>query len=190
MTHSAKNVLYPPGGILIWMILSIELLTFIPGLLVFLAARQATPDAFQNAAAQLNTLAGVLNTGILITSGWLMAMALTAARKDRLTLARRLLGGAILLGICFLIIKGAEYYTKLDAGYDAAFASFYTYYWLLTGFHYAHVVVGVMILLGMTRVLKRGSLSAEDSANLEAGGVFWHMCDLIWVLIFPVFYLL
>jgi nitric oxide reductase NorE protein len=188
--QSSKNILYPPGGILIWIILSVELLTFIPGLLVFLAARRADLEAFRSSAAELSTLAGVLNTCLLITSGWLMALALTAARAGRGKTARRFLTGTILTGIAFLIVKAAEYYAKLNAGYDLRYDSFFTYYWLLTGFHYAHVFVGVVILLFMLRVLKRDSLPSEDMLNLEAGGVFWHMCDLIWVLVFPVFYLL
>ncbi|MFU8778976.1 MAG: cytochrome c oxidase subunit 3 [Roseovarius sp.] len=96
--------------------------------------------------------------------------------------ARLALGTAAALGVVFLVIKGAEYAAKATAGIGWDTHPFFTFYYLLTGFHAAHVLAGVVVLL---------LVAWQDSPrNIEAGAAFWHMVDLVWVLLFPVLYLL
>lgn len=92
---------------------------------------------------------------------------------------------SILFGFLFLVLKGWEYKTKLNLGLDLHAGGFWSYYWLLTGFHYLHVIAGIVILSLV--LFYRNSISLE---NLEASAAFWHMCDLIWVVLFPVLYLI
>ena len=95
----------------------------------------------------------------------------------------------ILGGLLFVLLKGIEYYLKINAGYTLGFNSFYTFYWLLTGFHVIHVIVGLVILFFMLIGFNR-SKSENNIEDVEAGATFWHMCDLIWLLLFPTLYLI
>lgn len=193
MMQQRPGLAYPPGGILIWIVLSIELLTFIPGLLVFAAARATALAEFQAAAAQLSVASGAANTLILLTSGWCMANAITALQQG-VASAERVAGRWIFFsaigGLAFLIVKGVEFAGKLDAGLTVHSHPFYVFYWLITGFHYVHVLAGLGLLLYAWWALQARRYSVADFEDLVAIGVFWHMCDLIWILVFPSFYLL
>jgi nitric oxide reductase NorE protein len=96
---------------------------------------------------------------------------------------------AMLGGLLFVVVKSVEYYHKIEAGIFLETNMFFTFYWLLTAFHLIHVLVGLVILIwtnrGITR--KNSDTAIED---VEACGAFWHMCDLIWLLLFPVLYLI
>ena len=94
------------------------------------------------------------------------------------------------MGILFLFIKGYEFYDKIGHGLTIDYDSFFTFYWLLTGFHFIHVLVGVVILLFVARGIRKAVYSKDDYLDVESGGAFWHMCDLIWLFLFPVLYLL
>ena len=96
---------------------------------------------------------------------------------------------AMLVGFGFLVLKSFEYYEKLEAGLHMDYNSFFRFYWLLTGFHFIHVLVGLVILLVITFSIKKKQTEASFE-DIEASASFWHMCDLIWLLLFPVLYLL
>ncbi len=92
-------------------------------------------------------------------------------------------------GVFFLVLKGFEYYEKMEVGLTIGYNTFFTFYWLLTLFHVIHLLVGLVILLFMQRDLNKNKLNAKIE-DVEASAAFWHMCDLIWLLIFPVIYLI
>ncbi len=119
---------------------------------------------------------------ILVTSGWLAALGLQAAEAGKTLRLRLLLAAAIAFGAVFLILKGTEYANLFRQGIGTETHAFYTFSFLLTGFHAAHVLAG-MILLALV-----GWLATPKA--VEAGAAFWHMVDLVWVLLFPVVYLL
>ena len=119
---------------------------------------------------------------VLLSSGLAAAMALYARREDRLLACRAWLGGATILGVSFLVIKGLEYADKAAQGIGMDTDTFFTLFYLMTGFHALHVVLGLVIL---------GVVSWKCSiANIETGTAFWHMVDLIWVLLYPIIYLI
>jgi nitric oxide reductase NorE protein len=166
-----------PGEVLMWVLIFSELAVFGAGLAIFLVLRLLDAAGFAEAqTALLPELAGT-NTIILITSGYLAALANQS--PDR---ARPLLGGAAVLGVLFLVIKTVEFRHKADLGITFETHDFFMFYYLLTGFHAAHVVAGILILVlvAWTRV----------PAHIQTGAAFWHMVDLVWVLLFPVIYLL
>ncbi|WP_204115881.1 cytochrome c oxidase subunit 3 [Shimia biformata] len=171
-----------PGELLMWVLIVSELLVFGMGLAAFLGVRLTDPAGFAEAQDHLHRTGAALNTIVLVTSGFLAALALRwreggARRKARLALV-----GAAALGVVFLVIKGAEYAGKAAQGIAWDTHPFFTFYYLLTGFHAAHVVAGVVILM---------LVAWKDAAkNIEVAGAFWHMVDLVWVLLFPVIYLL
>ncbi len=172
------------------MIVFLEVLTFGIGLIVFLRFKGAEPASFREGQAGLARLPALLNTVFLLTGGWLMANAMDRIRERRVSDARRQMGQAAAFGVAFLMVKGGEYAGKLGQGLDLHHDSFHTMYWLLTGFHYLHVVVAVILLVAMAWGLRRGQCTEEQATNIASSAVFWHLCDLIWLLLVPVIYLL
>jgi nitric oxide reductase NorE protein len=128
-----------------------------------------------------------MNTIFLLTSGFFMATTVHQYHQKDFKKANFFLNITMLGGLLFLILKSVEYYMKIESGNTMGSNSFFTYYWLLTGFHVIHVIVGLMILLFLKRGLKRSETETED---IEASAAFWHMCDLIWLILFPTLYLI
>ncbi|PRY21859.1 nitric oxide reductase NorE protein [Aliiruegeria haliotis] len=178
--HGALDEL--PGELLMWVLIISELLVFGAGLAAFLGVRLTDPSGFAEAQDHLHRTGAALNTLVLVTSGFLAARALGLRQVGRRALARWHLGAAMLLGVVFLWIKGAEYADKAAQGIGIETHPFFMFYYLLTGFHAAHVIAGIVVL-GLVAIW-------DDAHNIEVGAAFWHMVDLVWVLLFPVIYLL
>ncbi len=171
-----------PGELIMWIFIISELLVFGGGLVAFLSARIVDPVMFAESQDLLHRTGAALNTIVLVTSGFLAAQALSLRKMGERVKARLSLIVAAELGVVFLVIKGVEYADKAAQGIDIETNTFFTLYYLLTGFHALHVVAGVVILLLIAW--------KDDPENIETGGSFWHMVDLVWVLLFPVIYLL
>ncbi|WP_428643917.1 cytochrome c oxidase subunit 3 family protein [Roseibium sp.] len=171
-----------PGELLMWVLIVSELLVFGAGLAAFLGVRITDPEGFAAARAHLYPALAGINTMVLISSGYLAARSLNLRENARRTAARWHLAAAMGLGVVFLVIKGYEFAQKAGVGISTETHPFFTFYYLLTGFHAAHVVAGIVIL---------GLVAWKDEPrNIETGTAFWHMVDLVWVLLFPVIYLL
>lgn len=172
-----------PGEPIMWILIASELVVFGAGLAGFLGARALDPETFAAGQATLDRTAGALNTLVLVTSGFCAAVAVRRTEAGGQPGAARVwLGAAAALGLAFLVIKAREYADKAAHGIDIETDAFFTFYYLLTGFHALHVVAG-MVILGLVAI--RPSVT-----NVETGAQFWHMVDLVWVLLFPVVYLL
>ncbi len=171
-----------PGDLMMWVLIVSELLVFGAGLAAFLAVRAGDPSGFAVAQDQLHRTAAGVNTLVLVTSGLCAARAVQAAGARRTAGTRCWLAAAAVMGVLFLCIKAMEYAGNAAAGIGIETGPFFTFYYLLTGFHAAHVVAGIVILalVGLR----------PDLRTVEAGAAFWHMVDLVWVLLFPVIYLL
>ena len=167
---------------MIWVLIVSELLVFGLGLLAFLAVRVTDPAGFATAQDMLHRTAGGLNTAVLVTSGWCAARAVREITQGAKGRARLFLGCAGLLGVVFLAIKGGEYADLAKLGITTETHPFFTFYYLLTGFHAAHVLAGIVVLQLVSMACTR--------RNVEPAAAFWHMVDLVWVLLFPVIYLL
>lgn len=161
---------------MIWVLIVSELLVFGAGLLAFLGMRAMDPAGFAADQDMLNRVAGAANTIVLVTSGYCAARAVRSVRH-----MRQWLLVAMAFGVVFLIVKWYEYAEKARHGVGIETSDFFTFYYLLTGFHALHVVAGLVIF---ALLLRWGS-----PRNLEAGAAFWHMVDLVWVLLFPIIYL-
>jgi len=188
-TIDYNNIYFPPGGILLWIIIFLELLTFGIALIAMVVYSNQEPEIFHVSRLQLNTTIGTINTLFLITSGYFMARSVSYLKnneKDKSVLNLKL---TMLGGLLFLVLKSVEYYFKIEAGLTVGYNTFFTFYWMLTLFHVIHVIVGLVILTSVYFGLRKEipTVSIED---MEASAAFWHMCDLIWLLLFPVIYLL
>lgn len=170
-----------PGHPLIWILILSELVVFGAFLLGFSGARVTDPAGFAVSQMRLDRVVGGINTMVLLTSGLFAVFAVHAIKSGNVGRCRGWLSLTALLGVIFLAIKIIEYKAKLDAGITIETNSFFTLYFLITGFHALHVVMG----LGVLAVVAM----RPQPVNIETGVAFWHMIDLIWVLVFPVVYL-
>lgn len=171
-----------PGEFMMWVLIVSELAVFGAGLAAFLAVRMTDPAGFAAAQTHLHRAGAGVNTLVLVTSGWLAASAVAAAEASRPGRVRAFLAVAALLGGVFLALKGREYADLFRLGIGTDTHPFFTFHFLLTGFHAAHVAAG-MVLMGIV-----GRIASPRA--VETGAAFWHMVDLVWVLLFPVVYLL
>lgn len=171
-----------PGNPLMWVLILSEMVVFAAFFAAFAWARAGEPALFEASRQLLDPLLGGLNTLILLTSGLFAALALEAIAAGRVRQCRQWLLTAMALGVVFAAIKVAEYADKLGAGLTPETNTFFTFYYLLTGFHFAHVVFGLVLL---ALVVWRPQMT-----HVETGTAFWHMVDLVWVLLYPLIYLL
>lgn len=170
-----------PGDPMMWVLIFSELAVF--GLLLgsFSVARAVNPSVFADGQELLDPDLAGLNTLVLLTSGWAAARGTVAARSLRRVACRLWLALAIALGGAFVALKLLEYDREIGAGASLETSTFFTLYFLLTGFHLLHVVLGMVI---MAVVQRRAAPAA-----VETGASFWHMVDFVWVLMFPIVYL-
>lgn len=185
----SKNVFYPPGGILMWIIIFLELFTFGMALVAMVYYGSLERELFHESRLLLNASFGAVNTVFLLTSGFFMAKSVMELKRSHVDKSIRYLWLTMFLGVCFLVLKSIEYSSKIDAGLDMNYNLFFTFYWALTFFHVVHVLVGIIILAITTYNLKKNYAKVE-LIDVEAGAAFWHMCDLIWLLLFPIIYLI
>ena len=165
-----------------WILIASELLVFGAMFIGFASVRLTQVELFASSQDNLNRLAGAINTMVLITSGFCAALADHYQRINKTPLVRIWLAASILLGVVFLGIKGLEYSEKISNGISTETNDFFMFYYLVTGFHALHVVLGIAILaiVGWKNNLE----------NVLTGTAFWHMVDLIWVILFPLIYLM
>lgn len=184
-----RSFFYPPGGILLWIIIYLELLTYAIAFAALAYYGSQERADFHRDSLLLNKGIAAFNTILLLTSGYLVARGVKEFKVGNNQKTARLFGWAILAGTGFLLLKAYDYYTKIDAGLGMDHSSFFTFYWLLTAFHWVHVLVGLIILfvIRFTLLKKKDESKLED---VEASAAFWHMCDIIWLLLFPILYLL
>lgn len=169
-----------PGNPMMWILILGEIAVFSVFLAGFSVARVLDPVTFETSQSQLHRLLAGTNTIVLVTSGFLLAVAVLLRRQGRPAKAPYLAG--MMLGMLFLVIKGVEYDDLFSAGIGIETNTFFRLYFLITGFHALHIVLG-LVILGIV-------FFADSVENMETGAAFWHMLDTIWVLIYPIVYLL
>ncbi len=183
-----------------WIFLFTELLLFGGLFLVYSIYRFRNAEAFTHAGLELDIMIGTINTLALITSSLTVALSITAMQKNNRKLALIFLYITIFLALVFLVNKyfewshkiehglfpGQEHYMSLGHG-EKLF--FYLYYFM-TGLHALHVIVGAVFLSFVIRFIKKGKISHDNYALHENGGLYWHLVDLIWIYLFPLFYLI
>jgi len=157
---------------------------------VFSSERSVQAAQFAQSAAKLDIRLGLFNTLVLITSSWLVAHALAAARRNNVMGARRLLAGALGVASLFAVCKAFEYSTKVSHGLTPLTNEFFSFYYVLTGVHLLHYAIGFVALLYIRNsVLADGDVDARKLNWLQSGALYWHLVDLLWVFLFPMLYL-
>ena len=190
------------GTLGMWVFLVTEVLFFGGLFTVYAVYRGLYPDAFAAASHELDIGLGTTNTAVLITSSLTMALAVHAAQLGQRRVVMTFLMLTMALGLTFLGIKGLEYYHKFVEhhvpGPDFRFEKeyfrhaqlFFSLYFLMTGLHALHMVIGFGIMTWMLWWTWRGVITAEYYSPIEISGLYWHFVDIVWIFLFPLLYLL
>jgi len=182
-----------------WLFIFTELLFFGGLFLVYTVYRFENPKAFHFAAEELDVTIGTVNTIILLVSSATIAMSMTAIQKKQQRNTFLLLLVTFLLGVVFLVNKSFEWLEKFEHGHYPGSETlqslghgdtlFYGLYFAMTGLHALHVVIGVILIIVVMVKVKKGLITGERYALLENSGLYWHLVDIIWIFLFPLFYL-
>ncbi|HSW15110.1 MAG TPA: cytochrome c oxidase subunit 3 [Solimonas sp.] len=182
-----------PGEAELWILILGDMIVFGLFFAIWGWNHATQPELFAWGGAQMNRALGLANTLVLITSSAAVASGLNLARLGRSHEARLSYAAAAALGCTFVVLKAIEYGQHIAAGADALGNSYFMYYFVFTGIHLLHVVVGITALLFVMqgcRRLQPGAPPAEgDVVFLESVGVFWHLVDLLWIVLFFLIYL-
>jgi len=183
-----------------WLFLFTEVLLFGGLFLVYSVYRSMHPQDFHAAAAGLSTVLGTVNTVILLTSSLTMALAISALQRGKTAASVLLQAATIVLGLVFLVNKYFEWSGHIHEGlYPNApelltrshgEILFYGLYYIMTGLHGIHVVAGLVLIGIMLALTRRHRITGADHVKLENAGLYWHLVDLIWIYLFPLFYLI
>jgi nitric oxide reductase NorE protein len=173
----------------VWVLILGDLCAFSAFFAVFLLHRARNVALFDASQAALVRRFGLLNTVLLLTSSLFVARAVIAARAGARRQPARLLIFALGCGGGFVVSKAFEWGGKIAAGITLNTDEFYSFYYMLAGIHLAHVLVGIGVLSYLLARSRREDPGASYVAVMEGGGAFWHMVDLLWVVLFALFYL-
>lgn len=175
----------PPS---IWTFLAADCAGFAIFFIVFMSERGKDPALFDASARLLDIRLGLANTLILISSSWLVALATASFDRGHFQRAQRRLIVGLIVACGFAILKIAEYHIKIGAGITPTTNGFFTFYFILTGVHFLHYLIGLVVLVAMILGLRRQE--AKAVAWFESGALYWHLVDLLWLFLFPMLYLL
>jgi len=182
-----------------WLFLVTEINLFGGLFVAYSYMRHKYPADFHHGGAELNATLGVTNTVVLLTSSLTVVLAIMAIQEGRRAVSRAYLAATIGLGLTFLVIKTFEWSAKFHHGlYPSAphLATlphgeqiFFGLYFTMTGLHGLHVLIGISVLTVMARMIGSGKISQDKNVTLENGGLYWHLVDVIWIFLLPLFYL-
>jgi cytochrome c oxidase subunit 3 len=183
-----------------WLFLFTEMLLFGGLFIVYSVYRYRNPVAFHLAAQELSVFIGTINTIILLISSTTIAMSITAIQKNNKKLALLLLGITVILGLAFLVNKYFEWGEHIKehiypgssilALRGHGDVLFYGLYFFMTGLHALHIIIGLVFILVIATSILKDKINSENYVLLENSGLYWHLVDLIWIFLFPLFYLI
>jgi len=181
---------YPPGDLAIWIFILAELSVFAIFFAAYAFTRRNHVELFNAYQLRLDRGAALINTLALITSSYFVVRAVAAIRAGASRRCARWLGLAIAMGGVFLLVKGQEYAHHFGQGITLSTNTFYMFYLSLTFFHFMHVILGLVILTAVALKARQGGYDALNHTGVETGASYWHMVDLVWLILFPLVYIM
>ena len=178
-----------PGEQGVWVFILIDMSFFCVIFASFVHERAGAADLFFSSQHSLDVRLGLINTVVLVTSSWLVALATDAAPGKPRGKTRSMLGMAALCGAAFAAIKIAEYTMLIRAGISPVTNDFFMFYFFISFIHLVHVLAGIVVLTMVVRQRGGEALLVSERNSLDSAASNWHMVDLIWVMIFPMLYL-
>jgi nitric oxide reductase NorE protein len=179
-----------PGVDGVWVFIGADSVIFAILFLTYMQDRLKNPGLFEASRHTLNMNLGGIDTLILLTSSCSVALAIQALKRDLTERVPRYLLGGVLTGLMFVVSKSIEYFEKFAHGLTPGTNPFYMWYFTLTGIHLAHVLLGTSLLAFLWVRSRRGAFSSSHRAVPESVASFWHLVDLLWIVLFPLLYLM
>ncbi len=183
-----------------WLFIFTEILLFGGLFVVYSVYRYLHPEAFKLAAEELDWVMGTINTVILLVSSMTIAMSISAIQKNNKKFALQLLYATVFLAIVFMVNKYFEWGAKFEHGFypssdvlqELGFGTilYFGLYFMMTGLHALHIIIGVVVIGFIIYYVHKDKITHDDHQLLENGGLYWHLVDLIWIFLFPLFYLI
>jgi len=180
----------PPGDFAIWIFIMAELLVFAVFFATYAFTRASHVKIFNASQLMLDRNLALINTLTLISSSYFVVRAVAAMREDNARHCFNWLLAAILAGLIFLVTKSLEYSHHYSHGVNLRTNLFFMFYFSLTFFHFMHVILGMVILAANAFKTRAGAYTAEDHTGLETGASYWHMVDMVWIILFPLVYVM
>ena len=187
-TQQSGHAAHLPGDAAMWVMVLGDFVFFGAYFIIFMVHRAMAPELFLQSQQHLNLTVGVVNTLVLLTSSWFIVRSVATARSGDHQGAVRLtyLGGAC--GVLFIAIKAYEWSAEIAAGHTMPANEFFLFYYMLTGVHLFHVGLGLLILGIVVRELRNPR--KRRVSMVESGATYWHMVDLLWIVIFGLLYVM
>ena len=179
-----------PGEAGIWLFIFGDMMVFSLFFVTFMYYRGHELALFQESQTHLSQFFGALNTFFMLSSSWFVAMAVKAGRMKLGKVTPILFIMGFLCGAGFVVDKFFEYGEKIHHGITLNTNDFFMYYYMFTGIHFMHVLIGMGVLAFMARYTWSGEFDAKKMANIESGASFWHVVDLLWIVLFALLYLI
>ena len=184
-----------------WLFIFTELLLFGGLFIVYSVYRFMNQEAFHLAAEELNTTIGAINTVLLLISSMTIAMSTTTLQLKKKGATIALLAITVIIGVIFLVNKYFEWGLKFEHGiypgsehllndFSQGEILFFGLYFVMTGLHALHIIIGLIIILVAAWQVHTGTVNENRASLLENSGLYWHLVDLIWIFLFPLFYLI
>ena len=178
-----------PGEEGLWVFILGDMAIFALFFGTILVTRGEDPSMFAASQHELHPWLGIINTALLLTGSLFVIRGLRRL-GDGSPVATRFFGLTLLTALGFAVIKAVEYTMLVDEGFTGASNDFFMYYFVFTGIHLAHLVIGAIIVLFLIRTARRPQVSESQLKFAECGGIYWHMVDLLWLVLFPLLYLI
>ncbi|MFW5974653.1 MAG: cytochrome c oxidase subunit 3 family protein [Bacteroidota bacterium] len=183
-----------------WLFIFTEILLFGGLFVVYSVYRYLHPEAFKLAADELDWVMGTINTVILLVSSMTIAMSISAIQKNNKKFALQLLYATAFLAIVFMVNKYFEWGAKFEHGFypssevlhELGFGTilYFGLYFMMTGLHALHIIIGLVVIGFIIVYVRQDKITHDNHQLLENGGLYWHLVDLIWIFLFPLFYLI
>lgn len=182
-TRSATGI--PTGRLAVWILLSSEIFIFGGLVVCYLLLRFHHLEDWAAEAAYTNTVAGAINTFVLLTSSLFIVLAHNEAENKNTKASFKYIWLTIGMGLIFMLIKAYEYTHEIQAGFTLTKNVFWSFYYLATGIHGLHVLGGMVIMAIIANDVKKG----KNLQRVELIGIYWHFVDLVWIFLFPLLYI-
>ncbi|HIQ14491.1 MAG TPA: cytochrome c oxidase subunit 3 family protein [Leucothrix sp.] len=179
-----------PGDLAIWFFIFAELLVFGIFFVVYSMQRLQNLELFNQYQETLNKETGAINTVLLITASYFVVRAVEEIKKNNISSCVNWLYASLAMGAGFLMLKSYEFYSKFSVGIGMDTNDFYFFYISLTFFHFLHFILGMIIIFAVVIFAKKGKYSAQEHTGIETAASYWHMVDLVWIVLFPLVYII
>ncbi|TAM65694.1 cytochrome c oxidase subunit 3 [Mycobacterium sp.] len=178
-----------PGEEGIWVFVLGDMMVFALFFATFMYSRGKNRAVFASDHTELHVALGTINTVLLLLSSLLVVLAVQRVLAGRRAGAWRLVAAAMSCGAGFIVVKAVEWTQLFAADKGVGSGEYFSYYFMFTGIHLLHVVIGLAVLGRLIVVIRQTEFADKQARLCETGGIFWHMVDLLWVVLFALFYL-